>query len=53
MRHPALMFAAREFGKDEYLKVWQRLPADSNVEEVVRNFFIRQPLLWERGLATD
>ena len=22
------------------------LPADSDVEEVVRNFFIRQPLLW-------
>jgi hypothetical protein len=28
------------------LRVWKKLPADSQVEEVVRNFFIRQPVLW-------
>jgi hypothetical protein len=28
------------------LELWSSLPADSDVEEVVRNFFIRQPLLW-------
>jgi hypothetical protein len=27
-------------------ELWTTLEADSNVEEVVRNFFIRQPLLW-------
>ena len=30
----------------DYLALWSTLPADSDVEEVVRNFFIRQPLLW-------
>jgi hypothetical protein len=29
-----------------YLDVWKRLPADSTVEEVIRNFFVRQPRLW-------
>ncbi len=27
-------------------KAWKKLPADSNVEEVIRNYFIRQPVLW-------
>jgi len=53
MRHAALLFAAREFRHDQYFKLWRRLPPQSTVEEVVRNFFIRQPLLWERGLAAD
>ena len=26
--------------------LWRRLPAESTVDEVIRNFFIRQPLLW-------
>ena len=49
MRHAALLFAAREFNDRGYLNLWRRLPADSNVEEVIRNFFVRQPVLWERG----
>lgn len=53
MRHPALLFAAGEFRDDQYFKLWRRLPPESTVEEVVRNFFIRQPLLWERGLAAE
>ncbi len=27
--------------------LWATLPADSAVEEVERNFFIRQPVLWQ------
>lgn len=46
MRHPSLLFAARAYGSHAYLNLWRRLPADSTVEEVIRNFFIRQPLLW-------
>ena len=53
MRQAALLFAGREFTHSEYLSLWRRLPPDSTVEEVVRNFFIRQPLLWERGLLAD
>jgi hypothetical protein len=29
-----------------FRELWKTLKADSEVEEVVRNFFIRQPLLW-------
>jgi Alginate lyase len=46
MRHPSLLFAGRAFAEQAYLELWQRLPADSEVEEVIRNFFVRQPLLW-------
>ena len=53
MRHAALLFAARAFNDRGYLNLWRRLPADSNVEEVIRNFFIRQPVLWDRGLHAD
>ena len=46
MRHPALLFAGLAYDEPEYIEVWKTLPADSAVEEVVRNFFIRQPVLW-------
>jgi hypothetical protein len=46
MRHISLLFAGRELNHRDYLELWQKLPADSNVEEVIRNFFIRQPVLW-------
>lgn len=49
MRHAALLFAGREYRESSYLDLWRRLPPESNVEEVIRNFFIRQPLLWTRG----
>jgi len=46
MRQASLLFSGIAFKRQDYLEVWQRLPADSTVEEVVRNFFIRQPILW-------
>jgi len=46
MRHPSLLFAGLALGEQEYLALWSKLPADSTVEEVIRNFFVRQPLLW-------
>jgi hypothetical protein len=46
MRHPALLFGGVALGETPYIDVWKTLKADSDVEEVVRNFFIRQPLLW-------
>lgn len=51
MRQNSILFAGLAFGKQEYLEEWKRLPADSNVEEVIRNFFIRQPVLWVRAEA--
>jgi hypothetical protein len=46
MRQSSLLFAGRAFHRPEYLDLWRTLPADSKVEEVIRNFFIRQPVLW-------
>ena len=46
MRHPSLLFAGLASGERKYLDLWKTLSADSNVEEVIRNFFVRQPLLW-------
>jgi Alginate lyase len=46
MRHSSLLFAGKAFSNAEYISLWQTLKADSNVEEVIRNFFIRQPVLW-------
>jgi len=47
MRHASLLFAGRALRRSEYLELWKTLPADSKVEEVIRNFFIRQPVLWQ------
>jgi hypothetical protein len=46
MRQPSLLFAYMAYGDDKYLELWKTLPADSEEDEVIRNFFIRQPLLW-------
>jgi hypothetical protein len=46
MRHCSLLFAGQALGERSYIEQWQTLKADSTVEEVIRNFFIRQPVLW-------
>jgi hypothetical protein len=46
MRHAALLFGGLSLGKPDYIALWSTLKPDSQVEEVVRNFFIRQPTLW-------
>jgi hypothetical protein len=46
MRQSSLLFAGRALNKSEYVELWKTLPADSKVGEVIRNFFIRQPVLW-------
>jgi hypothetical protein len=40
------LFAGLALGRPEYLALWRKLDADPTVEEVVRNFPVRQPLLW-------
>jgi hypothetical protein len=54
MRQNSLLFAGLALEHPDYLELWLKLPADSKVEEVIRNFFIRQPVLWvrfERGIS--
>ena len=46
MRQESLLFAGIALGRPDYVQLWEGLPADSSVEEVVRNYFVRQPLLW-------
>jgi len=46
MRQASLLFGGLALDRPEYVALWKTLPADSNVEEVIRNFFIRQPVLW-------
>jgi hypothetical protein len=46
MRHSSLLFGGVALDVPEYLRLWQTLKADSSVEEVIRNFFVRQPVLW-------
>ena len=46
MRQSSLLFAGRALDRPDYLALWKTLPADSSIDEVVRNFFIRQPAIW-------
>jgi hypothetical protein len=48
IRQPALLFGALAGDHAEWLALWRRLPADSRVEEVQRNFPVRYPTLWLR-----
>jgi hypothetical protein len=46
VRHPALLFGGLALHEPKYIELWKRLDPDPTVEEVVRNFPVRQPLLW-------
>lgn len=46
VRNPALLFSGVAYGKQDYIALWETLNPDPVVPEVIRNFPIRQPLLW-------
>ena len=46
MRQEALLFGGLAYRRPDYIDLWKKLPADSDVDEVIRNYFIRQPVLW-------
>jgi Alginate lyase len=46
VRHCLLLFGGLALDRQEYLALWRRLNPDPTVDEVIRNYFIRQPLLW-------
>lgn len=46
MAHPFLLFAAVAYKKEEYFRLWERLPHNSAVEEVLRNLPVRNPEIW-------
>ena len=43
---PALIFGAAAFGNHEWLTTWEHLEHFPEVEEVIRNLPIRNPLIW-------
>ncbi|HSC28469.1 MAG TPA: alginate lyase family protein [Vicinamibacterales bacterium] len=49
VRHVALLWGGLALGRPEYVDLWRRLDPDPVTDEVVRNYFIRQPLLWDRA----
>ena len=44
--HPFLLFGACAFQDDAYFSLWQKLNHNPTVEEVVRNFPVRHPIIW-------
>ena len=46
IRQPTLLFAGLGLSRPEYVKLWRTLPSEPQVEEIIRNNPIRQPLLW-------
>ncbi len=46
VRQPSLLFAGIALSKPEYLAAWSKLNPDPTVEEIIRNYPIRQQLLW-------
>jgi hypothetical protein len=46
VRSPGLLFAGLECKREEYLQLWQHLNPDPTDPEIIRNYPLRQPLLW-------
>ncbi len=46
VRSPALLFGGLVYGRAEWVALWKGLNADPVVGEIVRNFPVRQPVLW-------
>jgi hypothetical protein len=46
VRHPSLLFGGLALGQPEHLALWRRLDPDPTAAEVIRNYPIRQPVLW-------
>jgi hypothetical protein len=48
IRHPALLFAGLALHEPKYVALWKTLDPDPTVVEAIRNYPVRQPLLWIR-----
>ena len=45
-RQPSLLFAGIAYNQPQYIALWRKLPPDPKTAEIIRNFPIRQPILW-------
>ena len=46
VRQPSLLFGGLALGKSEYIELWRHLDPDPTVPEIIRNYPVRQPVLW-------
>jgi hypothetical protein len=46
VRHCLLLFGGLALNRPDYIELWRKLDPDPTADEVIRNYFIRQPLLW-------
>jgi hypothetical protein len=46
VRQPSLLFGGLAYDQPEWIALWKRLDGDPKVGEIIRNFPIRQPVLW-------
>ncbi|SEG67126.1 Alginate lyase [Bryocella elongata] len=46
VRQPSLLFAGLAYRDRAYVELWRRLNPDPVVAEIIRNFPVRQPVLW-------
>jgi len=46
VRSPGLLFSGIAFHQQKYIDLWKTLNPDPTDKEIIRNFPIRQPLLW-------
>jgi len=45
-RQPSLLFAGIAYNEPKYIALWRTLPPDPKTDEIIRNFPVRQPVLW-------
>jgi hypothetical protein len=45
-RQPSLLFAGLAYREPKYIALWRTLNPDPKTAEIIRNFPVRQPLLW-------
>jgi hypothetical protein len=46
VRQPSLLFAGLAYNDAAYIELWKTLNPDPKVPEIIRNFPVRQPVLW-------
>lgn len=46
VRQPSLLFAGFAYNDAAYIELWKTLNPDPKVPEIIRNFPVRQPVLW-------
>jgi hypothetical protein len=51
IRQPALIFGGIALDRPDYISLWKTLEPEPTVEEVIRNFPVRQPILWAGSAA--